>query len=112
MHKRFQIVKYLFFDAIAASLVWLCFFVYRKTYIEPITFGYKVPINFDENFIKGIVFIPIYWIIIYFLVGTYNNIYRKSRLIEFGQTLLISIIGTLMLFFTLLLDDEVSSTTV
>lgn len=111
MNKGFQIFKYIFFDAIAASLVWLCFFVYRKTYIESVTFGHEVPLNFDENFFRGVLLIPIYWIIIYFLIGTYNNIYRKSRLIEFGQTLLISIIGTLILFFVLLLDDEVASYT-
>ena len=52
-----------------------------------------------------------FWIILYFIAGTYNDIYRKSRLIEFGQTLLISVIGTLTLFFVLLLDDEISSYT-
>ena len=111
MNKKLQIFKYIFFDVVAAIIAWGCFFVFRKTYLEPVKFGYDVTLNFDENFYKGLIFIPIYWVIIYLMIGTYNNIYRKSRLIEFGQTLLISIIGTLVLFFVLLLDDEVASYT-
>jgi exopolysaccharide biosynthesis polyprenyl glycosylphosphotransferase len=111
MHKGFQIFKYIFFDIVAAIIVWACFFMYRKIYLEPIKYGYDVAVSFDDNFYKGLIFIPIYWLIIYLMIGTYNNIYRKSRLIEFGQTLLISIIGTLILFFVLLLDDVVASYT-
>jgi len=82
-----------------------------KAFIEPIKYGYKVPISFDDKFYYALFLIPVFWIIIYFIIGTYNNIYRKSRLKEFGQTILISLIGTLVLFFVLLLDDEISSYT-
>jgi len=109
MNKKVQIFKYIFFDVVAAIIVWTLFFLYRKKIIEPIKYGYKVDIDFDDNFIKGLFLIPIFWVVIYLLIGSYNNIYRKSRLIEFGQTLLISVIGTLILFFVLLLDDEVAS---
>ncbi|MEQ1666655.1 MAG: sugar transferase, partial [Bdellovibrionales bacterium] len=43
------------------------------------------------------------------MVGTYNDIYRKSRLREFGQTLYVSLIGVLLIFFSLLLDDVIVS---
>ncbi|OFY85884.1 MAG: polyprenyl glycosylphosphotransferase [Bacteroidetes bacterium RIFCSPLOWO2_12_FULL_31_6] len=111
MNKKLQILKYIILDIVAAAIVWTLFFVYRKTYVEPIKFGYEVPISFDANFYYALLLIPIYWVFIYFIIGTYNNIYHKSRLREFGQTLLISIIGTLVLFFLLLLDDEVASYT-
>jgi exopolysaccharide biosynthesis polyprenyl glycosylphosphotransferase len=111
MNKRLQIFKYIFFDGLAAAIVWTVFFVFRKIYLESIKYGYEIPITFDDNFYKGLVLIPIYWVVIYALVGAYKNIYRKSRLKEFGQTLLISLIGTLVLFFVLLLDDEVASYT-
>ena len=64
---------------------------------------------FDEKFFWVLLFIPLFWILIYYLTGVYKNIYRKSRLKEVGQTLLISIIGVLVIFFTLLLDDQVKS---
>jgi len=109
MNKRLQVFKYVFLDATSAAITWTIFFVFRKTYLEPLKYGYDIPVNFDTNFYKALIFIPFYWVIIHFLIGTYNNIYRKSRLKEFGQTLLISLIGTLVLFFVLLLDDEIAS---
>ncbi|MCO6499939.1 MAG: sugar transferase [Vicingus serpentipes] len=109
MNKALQIFKYIFLDALSAAIAWTFFFVFRKTYLESIKYGYDIPIDFDANFYKALIFIPLYWIVLHFLIGTYNNIYRKSRLKEFGQTLLISLIGTLVLFFVLLLDDEVDS---
>ncbi len=111
MNKKLQVLKYLTLDLIAAAIAWTLFFVFRKKYLEPLKFGYEIPVDFDTNFYYALVLIPLYWLLLYFLVGTYNNIYRKSRLKEFGQTLLISLIGTLILFFVLLLDDEVASYT-
>ena len=111
MNKKLQVFKYILLDVLSAGIAWVLFFVFRKTYLEPLKYGYKIPLNFDDNFYYGLVLIPLYWIFLYFIVGTYKNIYRKSRLREFGQTLLISLIGTLILFFVLLLDDEVASYT-
>ena len=111
MNKKLQVLKYITLDVIAAVVAWALFFVYRKMYLEPLKFGYDVPISFDTNFYYALLFIPIFWVVIYFAIGNYNSIYRRSRLKEFGQTLLISIIGTLVLFFVLLLDDEIASYT-
>ncbi len=109
MNKGIQVLKYIFFDLVSAALAWTLFFIFRKKYLEAQKFGYEVPLDFDSNFYYALLLVPIYWIFMYFVIGTYKNIYRKSRLKEFGQTLLISLIGTLILFFVLLLDDEISS---
>lgn len=111
MNKKLQVFKYILLDVVSAAFAWVLFFVFRKIYLEPLKYGYEIPLNFDDNFYYALVLIPIYWVFLYFVVGTYKNIYRKSRLKEFGQTLLISLIGTLILFFVLLLDDEVASYT-
>ncbi len=109
MNKTIQVLKYLFADLLSASSAWTLFYIFRKVYIEPEKFHRTVPLNFDHQFYWGLTFIPVFWILIYYLTGTYKHIYRKSRLKEAGQTLLISIIGVLIIFFTLLLDDEVLS---
>lgn len=109
MNKRLQVAKYIILDIISSAIAWTIFFVFRKTYIEPIKFGYKLPIEFDNNFFVALFLIPAFWVLLHALSGAYKNIYRKSRLKEFGQTLLISVIGTIIIFFTLLLDDEISS---
>lgn len=109
MNKKLQIFKYVFLDVLAAILAWTLFFIFRKTFIEPIKFGYEIPLSFNNNFYLALFLIPLYWLLIYYLTGTYNDVYRKSRLKEFSQTLVISLIGTIILFFALLLDDEILS---
>ena len=107
MNKRRQVAKYLIFDFIAAALSWTLFFIYRKAVIEPQVFGMNVPIEFSYRYFLGLAIIPSFWILFYFITGFYNNIYRRSRLIELGQTFLTSITGVIIIFFTLILDDYI-----
>ncbi|MCC7332426.1 MAG: sugar transferase [Flavobacteriales bacterium] len=109
MNKTLHTLKYIFFDVLSAVAAWHLFFIYRKKFIEPIKFGYDFEIVFDKNYYTAIVLLPIFWLILHAVSGVYKNIYRKSRLKEFGQTVLVSIVGTIILFFVLILDDEIAS---
>lgn len=108
MNKTLQVVKYVVADLISATIAWGIFYFYRKAQIESVLFGY-IPFQPDDNFFLGITLLPILWVVVYALMGTYNDIYRKSRLKEFGQTFIIALIGCLIIFFTLLLDDTIIS---
>jgi FlaA1/EpsC-like NDP-sugar epimerase len=108
MNKTLQVVKYVVADLLSATIAWGIFYFYRKAQVESVLFGY-IPFQPDDNFFLGITLLPILWVIIYALMGTYNDIYRKSRLKEFGQTFMIALIGCLIIFFTLLLDDTIIS---
>ena len=103
MNRKQQVLKYLIGDFLAAVLAWGAFYSYRKLYIE------EVPLAFDEKFYIGILIIPLFWLGIYAITGLYTSIYRKSRLKELGQTIFLSLIGVLFIFFAILLDDEVAS---
>ncbi|MCK9164171.1 MAG: sugar transferase, partial [Bacteroidales bacterium] len=46
---------------------------------------------------------------LYFSQGAYVDTYRKSRLKELEQTFFISVVGIVIIFFTLLLDDQIQS---
>jgi exopolysaccharide biosynthesis polyprenyl glycosylphosphotransferase len=105
MHKTLQVVRYLVFDIVAAVVSWTLFYIYRKLYIEPIKFGYEIPVEFDRKFCLALLFIPAFWVTIYYISGQYTNIYRKSRLLELGRTILTSIVGVTIIFFLLLLND-------
>lgn len=107
MNKTIDRNLYVVFDLLSSALTWTVFFIFRKAYVEPDKFGYKIPIEFDNQFFIGLIFIPFFWLLLYYIVGYYTNVYRRSRLIEIGQTMLISIIGVLIIFFLLLLDDTV-----
>ncbi len=110
MNKVKQTFKYVFSDFIAASLAWTVFFIYRKVYIENGVFN-KTDIIFDNNFYLGIIIIPIFWLLIYYVSGYYSYIYRKSRLKELSKTFSATLFGVLVIFFKLILDDEIKSYT-
>lgn len=109
MNKPLQVIKYIFFDLLAAALAWTGFFVYRKAVIEPQRFGIDIPIEFTPRFYLGLIFIPVFWLTIYYITGFYKNIFRRSRLIELGQTFFVSVSGVIIIFFTLILDDFINS---
>ena len=109
MNKRLQVIKYLVADYFSALIAWSLFFVYRKVYPESEYFKYAVDIVSSDttenlNLLLGLAIIPLFWVVLYAFTGQYESIYRKYRLRELGQTLLISLIGVLIIFFTLLLQ--------
>jgi exopolysaccharide biosynthesis polyprenyl glycosylphosphotransferase len=50
--------------------------------------------------------IAAFWTVLYALIGEYRDIYRKSRLAEILRLAQVSLLGAVVIFFTLLLDDE------
>jgi len=109
MNKRLQMVKYILPDYLAAISSWTLFFIFRKIYIEPLKFGYKIPVEFNDKFILGLLIVPLFWLFIYYVTGYYKNIYRKSWIEDIVFTFLQTLIGVIIIFFTLILDDYVSS---
>lgn len=110
MNKSWRVAKYLFFDFFAAALAWAAFFVYRKKVIEPQFFGgWNVPFELTTEFYLGLLIIPSFWITFYYITGFYKNIYRRSRLLELGQTLSTTVVGVVIIFFVFLLDDWIGS---
>lgn len=109
MDKKGQVAKYLIFDILSAALSWALFFIYRKVFIEPQKFGIDIPIEFTNRFFLGLLFIPLFWITFYYISGQYSDIFRKSRLIELGKTIMTSVTGVTIIFFLLLLDDSIGS---
>ena len=103
MKNRPWIYLFLFTDYISSVLSWSLFFYLRKTWIEDQSF------KTDDNFWLGIFLIPIFWMILYFIQGTYLEIRRMFRLKLLNLTISGSIIGSLMIFFSIILDDQVRS---
>jgi exopolysaccharide biosynthesis polyprenyl glycosylphosphotransferase len=107
MNRKWQVAKYLMLDFVAAAGSWTAFYIYRKAVIEPQRFGIDIPIEFTNRYFLGLLFIPALWIIFYYITGFYDNIYRRSRLLELGQTFLTTAVGVVVIFFTLILDDYI-----
>ncbi len=107
MNKKLQVFKYVIFDLLSAATSWTLFYIFRKIYFESEKFGIPVPIELGINYFIGITVIPLFWIMLYAFTGFYNNIFRKSRLIDLGHTFFITLIGVVVIFFVLLLDDTI-----
>ena len=100
------LLRYIFFDFVAAMLVWLVFYAYRKVYVEGQMLSIK---SFsDPKLMYGLVLIPLGWVLLYAIFDSYKDIYRLSRLAELLKTLFLSFVGVTFLFFVLILDDVVN----
>ena len=95
----------IFFDWSSAFFSWFLFYYLRKIIVE------QVPFSVDKSFIAGLFFIPFCWILLYYLQGSYHEIKRMYRLKSIGLTISASLIGNTLIFFALILDDEVKNYT-
>ncbi len=105
MNRRLQVTKYVFFDWLAAALAWSMFYIYRKYSENPTVFPDIEDVFDDRKFWLGIIIVPLFWLVLYVVIGSYRRIYRKARLKELGQTVIVSLIGVTIIFFVLILDD-------
>ena len=102
-------LRYILFDILSAMLAWALLFIFRKIGLEDLRLSDLGQVFADANFWIGIVVVPAGWLALYSMQGTYKNVLRKSRLKEFQQTLTATLIGVVILFFALLLDDQVGT---
>ena len=111
VNKKSLVILYVLLDFISASLSWAIFYIYRKIQVEPQVFGYEIPFELGVKFYAGLIAIPLFWLTIYYLAGTYKDVIVKSRLRELGQTFILVLTGVIILFFALILDDVIVSHT-
>ena len=95
---RINIRWYAAGDCVAAILSWVSFYFVRKFIIEE---AYVV----GNKFYIGLFLFPLVWLVFYYLVGSYNPLYHKSRLIEFFNTFIYTFFGSICILFLFLLYD-------
>lgn len=100
--RRRDRLVYIATDFVAAWLAWTILFLVRTGrqggVVTPDTL-------YDVNYYWGSLLIPLGWVLAYALFDQYRDIYRLSRLRTLAHTLGLSIVGVLLLFFFVLLDD-------
>ena len=102
--RQISIAWYAVVDFVTASLAWAAFFFARKSLLNE-TISTAGQLQVDYKFWLGITLIPVGWLSMYTLVGTYHSLYKKSRLFEFTSTFVCSLFGSVFLFFAFILDD-------
>ena len=106
MKKSKQAGKYILSDFISASVAWLLFNILRYE-VFAIDEGADSLLDYLQypGVLGGQVVIPLFWLVLYYLSGYYNKPFGKSRLTELFSTFITVLIGTVFVFFALLLDD-------
>ena len=109
MNKKAQIAKFVVADLFSAALAWSIFLFLRKSdEMHAMNDTLQIVLG-DAKFYFGVAAVPAFWLFLYLISGSYHNIYRKARMSELGQTLLITLIGVIVIFFALILDDVIQS---
>ncbi len=109
MSKQIQVFRYILFDFLGSAAAWVVFNLYRKKFIESQLFGGDIPFSLDTKFLLGIIIFPVFWVALFGLAGFYHNVYRKSRLKELSASIGYTLLGSLLIFFAMLLDDYIVS---
>jgi exopolysaccharide biosynthesis polyprenyl glycosylphosphotransferase len=103
MNKRIIAFFLIVIDWLSAMTSWGLFYYFRKTAIENEDF------RVNESFYLGLILVPVLWIFLYYLQGTYHDVRRLYRMKISSLSFISAILGTMILFFLLLLDDDISS---
>jgi exopolysaccharide biosynthesis polyprenyl glycosylphosphotransferase len=102
--KPIHIAWYICSDFLMASLAWGIMYFLRK-YFLGLTVSEDGELAIDDNFWLGITLVPLGWVILYTLVGSYRSLYKKSKLQEITTVFICSLIGTAFLYFAIILND-------
>lgn len=90
--KKIHIRWYMASDFLAALVAWIIIHAFKKEILH----GHDVlqgPAFSSSPFLYGLFLVPLAGMVIYFLLGSYNSLYRKSRLTELVYALGCSMLG-------------------
>jgi len=99
MNKRLQLIKYLIADIVTAIAAWCAYYIYWKHNLSAAGADEKFIYDLERLFMFGALLVPFFWLFIYYLGGYYNDVIRKSRLLELWQTFGNIMIGSVILYF-------------
>ncbi|MCU0458306.1 MAG: exopolysaccharide biosynthesis polyprenyl glycosylphosphotransferase [Bacteroidales bacterium] len=100
-------LSYILADFAGSSVAWGLFYLFRKYFIETQLYGEYFQMELGNKFYLGIILIPLFFLFVFTMGGFYSDPLRRSRLLEFGKSLAITLGAVTVLFFVLVLDDAV-----
>ena len=106
-HRRQQLI-YILADLVSAEVVWLCFLWFRWLVNDGKMFGIDTILIPAFSFYPPLIIYPIVCIVIYYLSGYYLRPFRKNAAKEFATTFWSAVFISLLFFFVIIIDDEVT----
>jgi len=105
MNKNQLYRKYLQFDMLAALLVWIAFFIFRKTINDVRIFDSIHVLIPNYDYLTSLVIFPCYSVFVHYLTGIYLNAPNKDRLSLILSTLVSTSMISVTVFFFMKLGD-------
>ena len=106
-HRRQQLI-YILADLVSAEVVWLCFLWFRWLVNDGKMFGIDTILIPAFSFYPPLIIYPIVCVVIYYLSGDYLRPFRKNAAKEFATTFWSAVFISLLFFFVIIIDDEVT----
>ena len=101
-----SILWYILSDYAAALLSSIIFHFCRRILLsEPLYRDNTLFLN--QRFWLGTITIPLGWLTLYTLMGSYRSLYHKSRLNEVTNTFIYTLLGCTTVFFAIVINDPV-----
>lgn len=100
-----QLAKYIVSDFIASNIAWFIMNLARFHALGRHSFSSLNDYLTNSHLIAGQILIPFIWILIFFYSGYYNSTIMKSRVVELKSTLLSTLYGSIIIFFTVMVND-------
>ena len=95
---------YLLLDWVGGLIAWSSFFYFRK--ISELKSLSVEQVFLDDRYFLGITIIPLLGLVGWAVLGSYLPIYKRSRWHVLNETIIGVLLGSLILLFTVLVDDE------
>lgn len=100
-----QRIKYVVSDFVAANVAWLLVNLARYHVLGRFIFDTLESFLTSANVVMGQVLVPLFWLIIYYYSGYYNQTAIKSRLVELKSTIASVFYGSVIIFFVVVIND-------
>ena len=110
MNRR-RVIFYLLFDVVAALIVWVLFYLYRRMTNDMVIVGIERFFVPNYALLPSVVAFPLVALAVHYLTGFYNYKVSHSRLVEFFSTTIGTFFISIIIYFGMLVDDLVVSYT-
>jgi exopolysaccharide biosynthesis polyprenyl glycosylphosphotransferase len=101
LRNKISLSWYVLTDYLTAFLSWLCLLL-----VIPFFISTSTPDIYLYTWWAGIIIIPASWLLLYLLAGTYQDLYKKSRLEEFSVTFFTTLLGAIIFTLTLIYTTD------
>lgn len=106
MRTRRLALLYASCDFLGSAAAWtvFCWFKHRAE----LQYGSDI-VSTGDAFLTGVIIIPVSWVLLFLITGFYAVSLKRSRLLELAYSLAVTIPGTVILFFILLLNGFITT---